>query len=300
MHFVKNILFLFCLLSSMELFAQDKIFLKSGDTLHVIISQQDDKSVNYTEYDDPEFNMQFLPTDQITRIQFNNGKIIDFKKSKYPGYYVGIYLGEAVPVSDFAHAEVNDARSGFAKSKAFLSFEARMRVFRVIGAEADVSIGTFGVDSGPYFQYENQFPTGSSIQSVSGKLSDYKYGTFSIGPDLGFNMGRKFKVFLPIQFSVISIGTQGEDAIHYTYVSDTTTTTIYRSSAGTGAGVALGLKLDYLLGKHIGLGVSIKAQDYAVVMKVQERYEDGTTINYKWNQRVTFFNAGLNLHYYFK
>lgn len=283
----------------MELLAQDKIFLKSGDTLSVIISEHDEKSVNYTSYDDPEFNTQTLSTDQITKIQLSNGKVIHFKKSsKYPGSYVGIYLGEAVPVGDFAHAEANDERSGFAESKAFLSFEGRMRVFRIIGAQADVSVGAFGVDSGPYFEYENKIDTAGNIKSVSGKLSDYQYGTFSIGPDLGFNLGRKFKVFLPVQLSFISIGTKGDDEITYTDINNITTT-INRSSRGVGSGLAIGVKLDYMMGKHLALGVSAKAQDYEVVMKVQERYSNGTNIDYQWNQSVLFFYAGLNLHYHF-
>ncbi|MDB5256861.1 MAG: hypothetical protein JWM14_1556 [Chitinophagaceae bacterium] len=283
----------------MELLAQDKIFLKSGDTLSVIIAQHDDQSVSYTSYDDPEFNTQSLSTDQITKIQLNNGKVINFKKpSKYPGYYVGIYFGEGVPVGDFAHAEANDERSGFAESKPFLSFEGRMRVFRFIGAQADVSVGTFGVDSGPYFEYENKTDTSGNIQSISGKLSDYRYGTFSIGPDLGFNLGKKFKVFFPVQLSLISISNKGDDQINYTDINNITTT-IYRSSRGTGAGIAIGLKLDYLLGKHFGLGISAKAQDYEVAMKVQERYVGGTNIDYQWNQSVSFFYAGLNLHYHF-
>jgi hypothetical protein len=293
---LKNIILLFCLPSSIELLAQDKIFLKSGDTLHVVIAQQDDKSVSYTAYDDPEFNTKSLSTDQITKIQWSNGKVIHFKKlSKYPGHYVGLYFGMGVPFSDFAHAEAVDERSGFAETKAFLSFEGRMRIFRFIGAQADISVGSFGIDSGPYFDYENQRYNTHSI-SVSGKLSDYRYGTFSIGPDLGFNLGKKLKVFLPVQLSLISISTKGDDEINYT---DTTTTTIYRSSRGTGAGIALGLKLDYLIGKHFGLGLSAKAQDYAVLMKVQERYVGGTNIDYEWNQSVSFFYAGINLHYHF-
>lgn len=279
----------------MELFAQDKIFLKSGDTLQVVIAQQDEQSLSYTAYDDPEFNTQSISIDQITKIQLSNGKVIYFKKpSKYPGYYTGIYLGYAMPVGDFAHAEVNDGRSGFATGKAFLSMEGRMQIFNFIGAQADISIGSFGVDSGPYFDTQNKIQTGSNIKNVSGKLSDYRYGTFSIGPDLGFNQGKKIKMFFPVQLSLINISTKGDDEISYA-----DTTAIYRSSSGSGVGLALGFKLDYLIGKHFALGFSAKAHRYNVLMKVQERYPGDTNINYQWNQSILFFYAGLNLHYHF-
>jgi hypothetical protein len=279
--------------------AQDKIFLKSGDTLHVVISQRDDKSVSYTSYDDPEFNTQSLSTDLITKIQLNNGKVIDFKKSKYPGFYVGIYFGNAVPFSDFGHAEANDERSGFAKDKPFLSFEGRMRIFRIIGVQADASIGSFGVNSSPYFDYENQKYSVHNI-AVSGKLSDYRYATFSIGPDLGFNLGKRFKLFLPVQFSVISISNKGDDQINYTEKTNGITNSVTRSSRGTGVGGSIGVKLDVLIGKHFGLGISAKAQDYEVDVNVQERYTNATNIDYNWNQSVSYFYAGLNLHYHFK
>jgi hypothetical protein len=280
--------------------AQDKIFLKSGDTLHVVISQRDDKVVNYTSYDDPEFNTQSISTDLITKIQLNNGKVIDFKKSKYPGFYVGIYIGNAAPFSDFAHAEASDERSGFAKDKPFLSFEGRMRIFRIIGLQADASIGSFGVNSAPYFDYENQLYSTHNI-AVNGKLSDYRYSTFSVGPDLGFNLGKRFKLFLPIQFSVISIGNKNDDQINFTEKTNGITNFMNRSSRGTGTGVAVGIKLDVMIGKHFGLGISAKAQDYDVEVKVQERYStNAASIDYKWHQNVSYLYAGLNLHYHFK
>ncbi|MDF2457277.1 MAG: hypothetical protein K0R51_3270 [Cytophagaceae bacterium] len=282
----------------MELMAQDKIILKTGDTLHVVISQRDDKSVSYHAYDDPELNTQSLPTDQITKIQLNNGKIIDFKKSnKYPGAYVGIYAGNAIPFSDFAHAEANDERSGFARDKPFISIEGRMRVFRFIGVQADIGLGTFGVNSSPYMDYENQRYNMHGI-TVDGTLNNYRYSTFSIGPDLGFNLGKRFKVFLPIQFSAISISTSGEDQINYTNAG--TTNSVYRTSSGLGFGGTMGVKLDLMIGKHIGVGLSGKAQAYDVEMDVQERYTEGTNIDYSWTQSVSYFYVGLNLHYHFK
>lgn len=294
---MKKILFLFSLLVAFESFAQDKIILKTGDTLHVVISQRDDKSVSYHAYDDPELNTQILSTDQITKIQLNNGKFIDFKKSsKYPGTYVGIYFGNAVPFSDFAHAEANDERSGFARDKPFISFEGRMRVFRFIGVQADIGLGTFGVNSSPYMEYENQRYNVHGT-TVDGTLNNYRYGSFSIGPDIGINLGKRFRLFVPLQFSVISISTQGEDQINYT--NGGTTSSVFRTSRGTGIGAAFGVKLDVMLGKHFGLGLSGKVHDYLVSMDVEERYDD-TNINYSWYQNVSYFYAGLNLHYHFK
>ena len=290
---------MFCLLSSLELIAQDKIFLKSGDTLHVIISQRDDKLVNYTSYDDPEFNTQSISTDLITKIQLDNGKIINFAKSKYPGFYVGIYFGNAIPISDFSQDNPDDSRSGFARDKPFLSIEARMRVFRFIGVQADISAGTFGVNSTPYFEYLNQLYR-PQFTTVSGTLSDYRYSSFSIGPDLGFNVGKRMKVFLPIQLSFINLASKGKDVIEYEE-QFSIHSSMERETHGNGVGLAFGAKVDFVIAKHFGLGISVKANDYAVTRKVQEVYsKDNVTINYSWTQNVTYLYTGINLHYHFK
>ena len=301
---MKHILVLFCLLFSISLMAQDKIFLKSGDTLSVIISTRDNDQVTYTSYDDPEFNTLSITTDQVLKIQLNNGKIIDFKKSKYPRYYAGVFFGDGIPVSDFANANVEDNRSGFAEDKGFISFEGRMPLFRFIGLEADISVGSFGVNSGPYFQYiRNQYSQSAENISVSGTLSDYRYASFSVGPDLGFNLGRKFKLFIPIQFSVISLSTKDDDHIIYLNNTNGNTHTVDRNSKGPGVGAALGGKLDYIIGKHFGVGIAFKYHMYNANIKVTESYQGplATTQNsYNWNQSVSFMYLGLNLHYHFK
>ncbi|MDB5272600.1 MAG: hypothetical protein JWO58_967, partial [Chitinophagaceae bacterium] len=212
--------------------AQDKIFLESGDTLHVIISQRDDKQVVYVPYDDPEFNTTTISTEQIKKIQLHNGKVIDFKKSRYPGYYAGLCFGNGAPVSDFANNDPHNDRSGYATAKFFLSIEARMRLFRFIGLAGDLSLGSFGTNSSKYFDYLSQ-KDNPSLVYVSGSFADYRYASFSIGPDLGFNVGRRLKLFFPMQFSAISISTKGNDEIHY-QKSDSTQRDETRTSKGTG------------------------------------------------------------------
>jgi hypothetical protein len=301
---VKSILILFCLVASISLMAQDKIFLKSGDTLSVIISTRDNDRVTYTSYDDPELNTVSIPVDQVLKIQLNNGKVFNFKKTKHPRYYAGVFLGEAFPVSDFANKNVEDNRSGFAEQKSFVSFEGRMPLLRFIGLQADVSLGSFGVNSSTYFDYlRNQYSQSSQNISVSGSLSNYVYASFSVGPDLGFNLGRKFKLFIPIQFSVISLSTKDNDHIVYFNNATSNTHTVDRNSKGPGMGMAFGGKLDYIIGKHFGVGVAFKWNLYRADIKVTESYQGplATTQNsYNWNQSVTYIYAGLNLHYHFK
>lgn len=298
---MKRILLVFCVLIGMDLHAQDRIIMESGDTLKVVVASRDKKNVSYVGYDDPEFKTSVLSTERIAKIIFDNGKVIDFKKSKFPGAYVGIVIGPNMPVSDFSQTYYNDDRSGFAKAGIGLGVEGRLPIYKFIGVGGCINVGNFGVDEESYFRQYNA-EVQSQGYSINGRLSKYSYGTFSIGPDLGFKLGSRLRIYIPLEFSMISMKTKDKDFYEVKNSSSNQFVTAFdRSSAGTGIGYSTGVRLECIVARRIGIGIQAKAYDYVIDNEVKETNLDkDVAFDYTWTQKVTYFHLGFTVRYHFR
>ncbi len=298
---MKRIVFVFCVFMSLNSFAQDRIIMESGDTLKVVVANRDKKNVSYVSYDDPEFKTSVLSTERISKIIFDNGKVIDFKKAKYPGAYVGIAIGPNMAVSDFAQTYYNDDRSGFAKGGIGFGVEGRFPIYKFIGVGACLNFGTFGVDEESYFrQYNSEVQ--SQGYSIHGRLSKYSYGSFSAGPDLGFKLGSRLLVYVPLEFSMISMKTRDNDFYEVTNSSNNQFVTAFdRSSSGIGVGYSTGARLEFIIARRIGLGLQAKVYDYVIDNEVKEtNLEQNVAFDYTWTQNVTYFHLGFTVRYHFR
>lgn len=299
---MKRIVLLFSFFASLNIVAQDRIITEAGDTIKAVVASRDRKTVKYVGYDDPEFDVSSMTTDRISRIIFDNGKIIDFHKSKYPGAFLGMMLGTGMPISDFAHSEYGDERSGFAEGgKIALAIEGRYPIYKFIGLSGGLSIGTFGVDQATYFkEYNDQVFRSGSKNQITGTLSEYENVSFSIGPDIGLKLGGKLRFFIPVEIAYTSIKNKSEDDIKILNEFGNVVSETKRQTKGKGVGFSTGLRLEYMVSPHVGIGLEAKAYDYNVENTVTE--VDGTSnvsIDYKWRQNVTYVHFGLSGRYHF-
>jgi len=301
---VKRIVFVFCVFVGLNAFAQDRIILETGDTMNVVVANRDKKNVTYVEYDDPEFKTSSMSTERIAKIIFENGKVIDFKKSKFPGAYVGVNLGTAMPISDFAQDNYNDDRSGFATGNKFaIGVAGRIPIWKFIGIGSSINIGSFGVNEASYFDQvnTNQGATGSVSTFSSGTLAGYRYATFTVGPDLAFKLGTRLKLFVPLELSFISMNNKDGDNITIVDDTDKILSTLVRKTKSQGMGVAFGISLEYMLTPHIGLGIQAKAYSHVVDTEVSETDTDkNIKFDYTWTQNVMYTNFGITARYHFR
>ena len=297
---MKRIVFACCVFFGLSAFAQDKIILETGDTLKVVVANRDKKNVTYVEYDDPEFKTASISTERISKIIFENGKVVDFRKAKYPTAFVGIAMGSSMPVGDFAQDNYHeDNRSGFATGgKLALGISGRIPIWKFIGIGSSVNLGAFGVNEESYFEQRNNADT---TKTASGTLANYGYASFSIGPDLAFKFGSRLRFFVPIEFSMIAVSNKGVDNINIANsASGQTKSTIQRDSKGRGMGIALGVSIEYMLSANFGLGVQLKGSSYIVDTEVNETdTTKNINLDYSWTQNVLYTNVGITARYHF-
>lgn len=292
-----------CVLFSIQLYAQDKIFLESGDTLKVVISNRDKKNISYVMYDDPEMLRSSVPVTKVSKIQFDNGKVLDFHKSRYPGTYVGLILSDPVPVSDFANKSLTgNQQSGFATgNKGALGMEGRMRLYKFIGLHSTLNVGAFGVDQQTYFQKVNNSRNANGYY-VNGSLSSYRFATFALGADLGLKLGSRFMLFVPVEALLMGMKTEGDDNIYYyNNMTNKQTADIQRSTKGSGLGYAVGLKFEVRILRNFSTGLMVKMHNAYLNQKVtSQEKSSGADLSYTWNQHVTYTQFALTINYHFK
>jgi hypothetical protein len=302
---VKRIVVVFCVLLSLSAMAQDRIVMESGDTLKVVVADYDKKNVNYVAYDDPEFNPASLSTVRISKIIFDNGKVIDFQKSKYPGAFLGLAVGTAMPVSDFANTSFLEERSGFAKGgKPAIGLEGRYPVYKFIGVSAGLNVGAFGVDGESYFNQYNNVNGGSNKLNTSGNLSTLRFFALSGGPDVAFKLGSRLRFSIPFEIAFMNLKNKDKDQLITKNDKGLVLSTQTVSSDGNGLGFSTGLRIEFMVSSKIGLGLQMKASQFKVESNItnETTSSNNTHIVFKSTrtQNVSYVQFGLTARYHFK
>ena len=304
---VNRIAGVFFILLSFNAFAQDRIILESGDTLSVVVANYNKKDVNYVGYNDPEFKSESQSTERVSKIIFENGKVVDFHKAKDPGAFVALTLNSAIPVSDFANDGLNDGRSGFAKPGSAIGLEGRYPIYKFIGISGGFNAGKFAFNEDSYFKQLNGFKNNAQgakdTLTASGNISNYQFATLSIGPDIAFKLGSRIRFSIPLEFAFISLKNKGNSKIKYVNKLNETVSEETVNSNGNGIGYSTGIRFDYMLGAKIAIGLQAKAYYFSVVNEVTDEVKSisaSVNRNYTSTQNVMYMQLGVTARYYFK
>jgi hypothetical protein len=214
--------------------------------------------------------------------------------ARLPGLTVGITGGMSLPAGNFALADYNNLRSGFARPGANLGLTATAGINQHWGVTAMAAYTTFGFTGGAQLAegYKDAFGVDSS--SFIQKGSNY---TFSLLAGPYYTIGvSKLHLDLRLMGGLVRASLAGNEI---TMEDNAEATFIQQQSYASSPGIQAGAAVRYNLGRKVDIAAGA---DYAwsqpsfTIENVNRRNAAGRLLS-AYNEPVTAMNINLSLLY---
>lgn len=249
---------------------QDILYLKDGSEKRIVFDSEDANSLTYRDYDDPDFKQVTEKKKLYSKVVLANGKTVWLsQRDNYFRCKLGINIGMANTLGDFASNDSSNANAGFASGTLHASANLDVNIYKFVGIRA-------------------------MIFSTDGSLSNDGYWNnwgYAIGPEFHIKLFPRFYASVPILFQGAKMSTENE-----TYSYNTTT-----SGDGTGMGFVTGLGIHARLGQHMAVGLTSQYFKQNMAMTFNQHYyvNNLPSMNYsgdyKWSYLTTA--ATFTIHF---